>query len=217
MLQASRTHADRVQVFAGLVDLAPIWDSLRAECHSLSTLSLVFGSVSEAEGFGTLLDLAIHLSESRDQSTRNVRLSLRSRPWYPYHDGGHGRDGGKVELHEIHQAAIKRHAIYNLSRLPFTNGCISVDIRNGGGTQLINAITTLKFAGERAFFRNPQAESDGWWMWKFRIIKPGDLAGKLEPFHELVRERYSFTEPRDEDAEIEAETFPNLHPTSRPS
>ena len=125
MLQATRPHILENDIFRGFIDLVPIWTSLRTECHSLSMLSLVFGSGSETEGVRTLLDLAVHLSESDGQTTDNLKLRLRCRPGLPS-SRGYGR---RNLLEKMQRDAIARYTIYRMSSLLLTRGCIFVDIR----------------------------------------------------------------------------------------
>ena len=214
MIQATRPGIGQDDLFHGFIDLAPIWTSLRTECHSLSILSLVFGGGSETEGVRTLLDLAVHLSESAGKDTDNIKLRLRCRPGLPA-NRGYGR---RNLLEEMQRDAIKRYTINRMSSLPLAVGCIFVDIRNPVHLpRLVNAITTLNFAGRRGFVKSQHPESDGWWMWTFQPIEDvaehqnPDIGSGFDP------DPYTGLAMMDEDGPIAEGTYPNLHPTSRSS
>ena len=213
MLQATRPHIGQADIFRGFIDLAPIWTSLRTECHSLSILSLVFGGGAEAEGVRTLLDLAVHLSESAGKNTDNTKLRLRCRPGLPK-NRGYGR---RNLLEKMHRDAIARYTIYRMSSLPLTGGCIFVDIRNPDLPRLVNAITTLNFTGRRGFVKSKYPEPDGWWMWTFQPIEDvaedqnPDIGSGFDPDPDTGLAMVDENDP------IAEGTYPNLHPTSRSS
>ena len=87
----------------------------------------------------------------------------------------------------------------------------------GHKPRLVNAITTLQFAGQRRFKKSNNPESDGWWMWTFQPDE--DVAEDRNPDRvlELDPEPYTGLEMWDEHDPIADGTYPNLHPTSRSS
>ena len=144
----------------GLLDLVPVWRLLKDEFTRLDTMWLFFDRNHERQALGTLLDLAVFVSESDHTQTKWVEISLRCRP-----DGLESsldRLNSEARLQEQLEAATNRHAMYSLC-LPSSIERLYVDLGEPPSPFWPNALSSLTFTGGHSFVKAVYPEDRGRW------------------------------------------------------